>query len=73
MAERTTECFIGIQDDNKDAYRGDTIFDWPTKEAVIPVEVGFISYRVGKHDESKNDEAIRLQLDLMDEVRTTVG
>ena len=73
MAERTTECFIGIQDDNKDAYKGDTIFDWPTKEAVILVEVGFISYKVGKHNESKNDETICLQLDLMDEVRTTVG
>ena len=29
-------------------------------EAVIPAEVGLTSYRVHNHDESKNDEAIRL-------------
>ena len=27
------------------------------------------SYRIGNHDEARNDEAIRLQLDLVDEVR----
>ena len=27
------------------------------------------SYRVDNHDEARNDEAIRLQLDLVDEVR----
>ena len=41
-------------------------------EAVIPVEVRHTSYRVENYDESKNDEAIRLQLDLVDEVRATV-
>ena len=40
-------------------------------EAVIPVEVGLTSYRVENHDESWNDEAMRLQLDLVDEVRAT--
>ena len=38
-------------------------------EAIIPAEVRLISYKVHNHDESKNDEAIRLQLDLVDEVR----
>ena len=33
------------------AYRG---------EAVIPTEVGLPSYRVGNHDESRNDEAMCL-------------
>ena len=41
-------------------------------EAVIPVEVRLISYRVDSHDESKNDETIRLQLNLVNEVRVTV-
>ena len=41
------------------AYRG---------EAVIPAEVGLTSYRVENYDENKNDEAICLQLDLVDEV-----
>ena len=38
-------------------------------EAVIPAEVGLTSYRVHNHDENKNDVAIRLQLDLVDEIR----
>ena len=40
-------------------------------EAVIPTEVGLTSYRVHNHDESRNDEAIHLQLDLVDEVKVT--
>ena len=40
-------------------------------EAVIPAKVGLTSYRVDNHDERRNDEAIRLQLDLVDEVRAT--
>ena len=40
-------------------------------EAVIPAEVGITSYRVHNHDENRNDEAMRLQLDLMDKLRTT--
>ena len=37
-------------------------------DAVIPAEVGLTSYRMGNYTEGKN-EAIRLQLDLVDEVR----
>ena len=40
-------------------------------EAVIPAEIGLTSYRVDNHDEARNDKAIRLQLDLVDEVRAT--
>ena len=40
-------------------------------EAVIPAEIGLTSYRVYNHDEGRNDEAIRLQLNLIDEVRAT--
>ena len=40
-------------------------------EAVIPAEVGLTSYRVHNHDENKNDEAIRLQLNLVDEIKAT--
>ena len=39
-------------------------------EAVIPAKVGLTSYRVHNHDENKNDEAMRLQLDLVDEIRS---
>ena len=40
---------------------GETLF-WLAygSEAVIPTEVGLTSYKVGNHDESKNDEAMRL-------------
>ena len=41
-------------------------------EVVILTEVGLTSYRVDNHDERKNNEAMRLQLDLVDEVRATV-
>ena len=38
-------------------------------KAIIPAKIGLTSYRVDNHDEGKNDEAICLQLDLVDEVR----
>ena len=41
-------------------------------DIVIPTKVGLTSYRIGNHDESKNDEAMRLQLDLVEEFRATV-
>ena len=40
-------------------------------EAVIPVEVGLTNYRVSHHDEGRNEERMRLQLDLLDEVKAT--
>ena len=39
-------------------------------EAVIPAEVKLTSYKVHNHDDRKNNEAMRLQLDLVDEVKT---
>ena len=41
-------------------------------EAVIPTEVRLTRYRVDNHDEGKNDKAMHLQLDLVDEVSVTV-
>ena len=35
-------------------------------KAVIPAEVGLTSYRVKNHDKTRNDEAMRLQLDLVE-------
>ena len=40
-------------------------------EMVIPAEIELTSYKVDNHDENKNDKAVRLQLDLMDEMRAT--
>ena len=37
-------------------------------DAIIPVEVGLTSYQVENHSEDKNEDALRLQLDLVDEV-----
>ena len=61
------------------AYR--TIARTPTREtpfrlaysidAVIPIEVGLTSYWVENYTEDKNEEAMRLQLDLVDKVRAT--
>ena len=41
-------------------------------EAVIPAKIGLTSYRVDNHNKARNDEAIRLQLNLIDEVRAIV-
>ena len=38
-------------------------------EAVIPAEVGLISYLVENYDKDKNEEAMCLQLNVVDEVR----
>ena len=40
-------------------------------DAVIPTEVGLTSYRVENYTEDKNEEALHLQLDLVDKVRVT--
>ncbi|XP_065635078.1 uncharacterized protein LOC136069904 [Quercus suber] len=40
-------------------------------EAVILAEIGLTSYRVESYNEDKNKGALRLQLDLVDEVRAT--
>ena len=40
-------------------------------DAVILAEVGLTSHRVENYNKDKNEEAIRLQLDLVDEVRAT--
>ena len=40
-------------------------------EAVIPTEVGLTSFWVESYDKNKNEEAMQLQLDLVDEVRMT--
>ena len=40
-------------------------------DAVIPAEVGLTSYRVQNYMEDKNEAAMRLQMDLVDEYRAT--
>ena len=41
-------------------------------DIIIPAKVGLTSYRVKNYAEEKNEEVIRLQLDLVDEIRATV-
>ena len=41
-------------------------------EVVIQAEVGLTSFKVHNHDESRNDKAMQLQLDLVNEVRAAV-
>ena len=51
---------------------GETLFRLAYgSEAVIQTEVGLTRYKVGNHDDGKNDKAMRLQLSLIDEVRAT--
>ena len=49
---------------------GETLFRLAYEsEAVIPAEVGLTSYKLENQNESRNDKAICLQLDLVDEVK----
>ena len=51
---------------------GETLFRLAYgSEAIILAEVELTSYKVDNHDEWRNNEALRLQLDLLDEVRAT--
>ena len=51
---------------------GETLFRLAYgSEAIILAEVELTSYKVDNHDEWRNNEAMRLQLDLLDEVRAT--
>ena len=38
-------------------------------DVVIPAEIGLTNYRVQSYTDDKNEETMRLQLDLVDEVR----
>jgi ribonuclease HI len=40
-------------------------------EAVVPVEIGLTTFRTSAYDEQENEEQLRLNLDLIDEVRET--
>ena len=52
---------------------GETLFRLAYRsDAIISVEIRLTSYRVENYDENKNEEAMRLQLDLVDEVCATV-
>ena len=39
-------------------------------DVVIPAEIGLTSYRVDSYNKETKEEELRLQLDLVDEVRT---
>ena len=52
---------------------GETLFRLACRsDAIIPVEIRLTSYQVENYNENKNEEAMRLQLDLVDEVCATV-
>ncbi|XP_075654832.1 uncharacterized protein LOC142625003 [Castanea sativa] len=40
-------------------------------EAIIPAEIGLTSYRISHHNGVRNEEGLRLQLNLLEEVRAT--
>ena len=60
---------MGISDDSKDT-TGETPFRLTYgADAIITAEVGLTSYRVQNYMEYKNEEAMCLQLELVDETR----
>ena len=62
---------MGIQNDGQDTYREIQFQLTYENEAVIPAEIELTSYKVDNHDKGRNDEAIHLKLNLVDEVRAT--
>ena len=61
---------MGVQDDNENPYRGTPFKLAYGSEAVIPVEVHIANHRVMTYQDKDNEEQFRLNLDLIDKVRT---
>ena len=73
MAYRTTTSVLWAYRTTARTPIGETPFRLAYRsEAVILAEIELTSYKVGNHDEGKNDEVMRLQLNLVDEVRATI-
>ena len=69
MARRATWSSISLQD-NCDDPTGETPFKLAYgSEAVIPKEVHVVNHRMKKYQDEENEEQLRLNLDLIDEVR----
>ena len=71
MARRVAKCIMVYRTTTRTPTR-ETPFRLAYRSEVIPTKVRLTNYIVENHDESRNDEAICLQLDLVDEVRATV-
>ena len=71
MARRVAKCIMVYRTTTRTPTR-ETPFRLAYGSKVIPTKVRLTNYIVENHDESRNDEAICLQLDLVDEVRATV-
>ena len=69
MARRAAKRLVGISDDRKDTNWGDPIPTCIRSRCGHTRRIGLTSYRVQNYTEDKNEEAMRLQLDLVDEVR----
>ena len=58
---------MGVSDDSKDTHWRDPFQLAYGTDAVIPTVIGLTSYLVQNYMEEKNEAAICLQLDLVDE------
>ena len=55
MTRGIAKRLMGVQDDNKDTYRRDSVSTSIGSDAIILVEVGLTSYKLRNHDEGRND------------------
>ena len=62
---------MGVPNYSKNFHWRNTVQQAYGSDVVILAEVGLTSYKVENYAEGKNEEAIRLQLDLVDEVYAT--
>ena len=70
MAGWTAGCVIGIQDDYENPYEETPFKLAYGSKVVIPAEVHMANHRVMMYRDKDSEEQLRLNLDLIDEVRT---
>jgi hypothetical protein len=67
MARRTPKHTLGLQNNSQDTNRRNTISNDVWKR----IEIGLTTLRTSTYDDQQNEEQLRLNLDLIDEVRET--
>ena len=63
---------MGLQDDYEDPHKGNFFKLVYGSEAVVPAEVHMANHREMKYQDKENEEQLRLNLDLIDEVKIDV-
>ncbi|XP_074342232.1 uncharacterized protein LOC141679704 [Apium graveolens] len=69
MARRTAKCTVVLQDKPQDKHRTNSIRLAYDTKAMLPIEVGSPSHRAINFEEIANEKGLRINMELIDEVR----